>query len=138
MRIIAVWWHGKLDDGEVDLKAAMQGDGSHPAVKAGTGSRTLRLVALAMSVSSLISVGQYFLLREPLTLFQQSGTVWSLSLVNATLCTVVPVFLTMFGVARAGAGNAAQAGCASRAAEMACSVWPGSDWWTSPRTCLTS
>ena len=71
---------------------------------------TLRLVALAMSVSSLIAIGQYFVLREPLTLFQQSSAVWSLSLVNATLCTVLPVFLTMFGVARAGAGNAAQAG----------------------------
>lgn len=71
---------------------------------------TLRLVALAMSVSSVLSIGQYFVLREPLSLFRQTEAVWSLSLVNATVCTVLPVFLTMFGVARAGAGNAAQAG----------------------------
>lgn len=71
---------------------------------------TLRLVALAMSVSSVLSIGQYFVLRDAASLFQQSAEVWSLSAVNASLCTVVPVFLTMFGVARAGAGNAAQAG----------------------------
>lgn len=71
---------------------------------------TLRLVALAMSVSSILSIGQYMILREPASLFRQSVEVWSLSAVNATLCTVVPVFLTMFGVARAGAGSAAQAG----------------------------
>ncbi|MGQ0700517.1 MAG: DMT family transporter [Panacagrimonas sp.] len=71
---------------------------------------TLRLVALAMSVSSVASIGQYALLRPISTLFEQEPSVWSLSFVNATLCTVLPVLLTMFGVARVGAGNAAQAG----------------------------
>ncbi len=71
---------------------------------------TLRLVALAMSVSSVLSIGQYFLLRGPESLFQQSTAVWGLSLVNASLSTVLPVILTMYGVARVGAGNAAQAG----------------------------
>ncbi|TDU26627.1 EamA domain-containing membrane protein RarD [Panacagrimonas perspica] len=71
---------------------------------------TLRLVALAMSMSSILSIGQYLLLREPLSLIRQSAEVWTLSAINASLCTALPVFLTMFGVARAGAGNAAQAG----------------------------
>jgi drug/metabolite transporter (DMT)-like permease len=71
---------------------------------------TLRLVSLAMLVSSVGSVGQYALVRPFGTLFAQTSSMWGLALVLATFCTVLPVFLTMFGVARAGAGNASQAG----------------------------
>lgn len=71
---------------------------------------TLRLVSLAMLFSSVAGLAQYALLRPFPGLFEQNTYVWSLSWLNATLCTVLPVFLTMFGVARAGAGNAAQAG----------------------------
>ena len=70
----------------------------------------IRLVALAMCVSSVVSIGQYAVLREPLGLFNQTGAVWVLSLINASVCTALPVFLTMFGIARVGAANAAQAG----------------------------
>lgn len=84
---------------------------------------TLRLVALAMTVSSVASVGQYFVLRDPATLWQQSGAVWSLSMINASLCTVLPVFLTMFGVARAGAGNAAQAGMIGPVSTLLLAFW---------------
>jgi drug/metabolite transporter (DMT)-like permease len=71
---------------------------------------TLRLVALAMTVSSIACIAQYALLRPLPTLFEQTLPVWGLSLVNATLCTVFPVFLTMLGVARIGASSASQAG----------------------------
>ncbi|MCC2656052.1 MAG: family transporter [Panacagrimonas sp.] len=84
---------------------------------------TLRLVALAMTVSSIFSIGQYFVLREPATLWQQSGAVWSLSLINASLCTVLPVILTMFGVARAGAGDAAQIGMIGPVSTLFLAFW---------------
>ena len=49
--------------------------------------------------------------RRPLPgLFDQSAAVWQLSLINASLCTVLPVFVTMFAVRRIGAGLTAQAG----------------------------
>jgi drug/metabolite transporter (DMT)-like permease len=71
---------------------------------------SLRLVALAMTSSSLAGLIQYAVLRPLPTLFEQSTVIWQLSLVNATLCTVLPVFLTMIAVSRVGAGNASQAG----------------------------
>lgn len=70
---------------------------------------SLRLVAIAMSISAVASIGQYALLRPIETLIQQTATVWSLSLLIASLCTVLPVFLTMFAVERVGAGDASQA-----------------------------
>ena len=84
---------------------------------------TLRLVSLAMSVSCLASVLQYALLRPLPGLFEQTAAVWSLSLINATACTVLPVFLTMFGVARAGAGPAAQAGMIGPVSVMLLAWW---------------
>jgi drug/metabolite transporter (DMT)-like permease len=84
---------------------------------------TLRLVALAMSVSSIFSIGQYVVLRDPATLWQQSAAVWGLSAGNAALCTVLPVFMTMFGVARAGAGNAAQAGMIGPVSTLFLAFW---------------
>lgn len=70
---------------------------------------SLRLVGIAMSISALASIGQYALLRPIDTLIDQTSTVWSLSLLIASLCTVLPVFLTMFAVERVGAGDASQA-----------------------------
>ncbi|HSW12674.1 MAG TPA: DMT family transporter, partial [Solimonas sp.] len=70
----------------------------------------LRLVALAMTVSCAACLLQYGLLRPLPGLFQQQAAVWQLSLVNAGLCTVLPVFLTMLAVGRIGAATAAQAG----------------------------
>ena len=71
---------------------------------------TLRLVALAMTSSSIACLLQYALLRPLPSLLEQTAAVWGLSLLNATLCTVLPVFVTMIAVARIGAGTTAQAG----------------------------
>jgi drug/metabolite transporter (DMT)-like permease len=68
-----------------------------------------RLVAYAMCVASAACILQFFLLKPPATLIQPQA-VYSLSLINAVLCTVLPVFLTMYGVARIGASAASQAG----------------------------
>ena len=84
---------------------------------------SVRLVALAMSVSSLACLAQYALLRPWPTLFEQSRAVWSLSLINAGLCTVLPVFLTMIAVARVGAGPASLAGMIGPVSTLFLAYW---------------
>jgi drug/metabolite transporter (DMT)-like permease len=69
----------------------------------------VRLVAYAMCVSSIACIVQFFLLR-PAALLIQPYPVYGLSIVNAVVCTVLPVFMTMLAVARIGASTAAQAG----------------------------
>lgn len=70
---------------------------------------TLRLVAYAMCVSSVACLVQFFLLR-PAGMLVQPAAVYGLSLINAVLCTVLPVLLTMMAVARIGAATTSQAG----------------------------
>jgi drug/metabolite transporter (DMT)-like permease len=69
----------------------------------------MRLVAYAMCVSSVACIAQFFILRSPSALVLPLA-VYQLSLINAVLCTVVPVCLTMIAVARIGAPSVAQAG----------------------------
>lgn len=69
----------------------------------------LRLVAYAMGVSSAACILQFFVLR-PASMLVQPAVVYGWSLVNAVLCTVLPVFLTMIAVARIGASSTSQAG----------------------------
>lgn len=68
-----------------------------------------RLVAYAMCVSSVACIGQFIALR-PTALLTQPVEVYGLSLLNAILCTVLPVFMTMTAVQRIGAPVASQAG----------------------------
>lgn len=84
---------------------------------------TLRLVSLALIACCIASLIQYAVLRPFPTLFTQSAEVWRLSVVNATVCTVLPVFLTMFAIARIGAGPAAQAGMMGPVSTL------GLAWW---------
>jgi len=63
-----------------------------------------------MCVSSAACVLQFFLLRPVSLLLQQPAEVYSLSLINAVFCTVLPVLMTMVAVARIGPGTASQAG----------------------------
>jgi drug/metabolite transporter (DMT)-like permease len=69
----------------------------------------LRLVAYAMCVSTVACVAQFFLLR-PASMLVQPAEVYWLSLVNAVVCTVLPVFLTMMAVERIGPATTSQAG----------------------------
>lgn len=84
---------------------------------------TLRLVSLALIACCIASLIQYAVLRPFPSLFTQTPEVWQLSLLNATLCTVLPVFLTMFAIARIGAGPAAQAGMMGPVSTL------GLAWW---------
>jgi len=70
----------------------------------------LRLVGLASCVACLLCVGQFALLR-PLSVVAELGAkVWCLSVLNASLCTVLPVVLVMLSIERIGSALASQAG----------------------------
>lgn len=84
---------------------------------------TLRLVALAMTSSAIAGLVQYAVLRPFPELFQQSAAVWQLSLVNASFCTVLPVFVTMIAVGRIGAGLTAQAGMIGPVSTLFLGLW---------------
>ena len=69
----------------------------------------IRLTAYAMCVATAAVFAQFLLLRPLGSLAQPAPVLW-LSLINAVLCTVLPVFATMMAVARIGAGSVALAG----------------------------
>jgi drug/metabolite transporter (DMT)-like permease len=62
-----------------------------------------------MCVSSAACISQFFILR-PAAMLVQPLAVYSLSVVNAIFCTVLPVFMTMIAVKKIGAATASQAG----------------------------
>jgi drug/metabolite transporter (DMT)-like permease len=68
---------------------------------------SLRLVAYAMSVSTLACLVQFLILR-PVDSLIQEWPVYGWSVLNALLCTVMPVYLTMFAIARIGPAATAQ------------------------------
>jgi drug/metabolite transporter (DMT)-like permease len=70
---------------------------------------SIRLVAYASGSSTFFCVLQA-LAWNPHGLVSQSPVVYGLSLVNASLCTFVPMLLMMAAVNRVGSGLAAQAG----------------------------
>ncbi|HET7774643.1 MAG TPA: DMT family transporter [Burkholderiaceae bacterium] len=84
---------------------------------------SLRLVALAMIVASGACIAQYGALRPIASLFDQTPTVWVLCAINGTLCTVVPVLMTMMAVERIGAGNASQAGMIGPVSTLFLGFW---------------
>jgi drug/metabolite transporter (DMT)-like permease len=69
----------------------------------------LRLVGLATSVACFFCILQ-FLLLKPLSAAAVGAPVIWLSILNATLCTAVPVLLVMMAIERIGAGLTAQIG----------------------------
>jgi drug/metabolite transporter (DMT)-like permease len=70
---------------------------------------SIRLVAFASASSTFFCVLQA-LIMNPQGLVNQVPAVYVLSLVNASLCTFVPMLLVMAAVKRLGPGLAAQAG----------------------------
>lgn len=69
---------------------------------------SLRLVSYVMLISSSFCLLHYLLLHPLQALWQQPAGVLQLSLLNALMCTVAPVFLTMFAIVRIGAARASQ------------------------------
>jgi drug/metabolite transporter (DMT)-like permease len=84
---------------------------------------SLRLVSLAMLVSSIACIVQYAVLRPLPTLLTQTQAVWGYSLINATLCTVLPVIMTMMAVARIGPGSTSQAGMIGPVSTLFLAAW---------------
>ena len=70
---------------------------------------SLRLVGLATTVACLLCLAQFALLRPWSAALVAPEVLWLLVL-NATLCTAVPVLMVMMAIERIGAGLAAQTG----------------------------
>jgi drug/metabolite transporter (DMT)-like permease len=71
---------------------------------------SLRLVGLATSVACVLCIGQFVVLRPLASAWTVAPEVVWLSVLNATVCTVVPVLLVMMAIERIGSGLAAQVG----------------------------
>ncbi len=70
---------------------------------------SLRLVGLATTVACLFCILQFIVLMPLSAAVVAPQVIW-LSVLNATLCTAVPVLLVMMAIERIGAGLAAQTG----------------------------
>ena len=70
---------------------------------------SLRLVGLATTVACLLCIAQFVLLRPWSAALVAPEVIW-LSILNATLCTAVPVLMVMMAIERIGASLAAQTG----------------------------
>jgi len=70
---------------------------------------SLRLVGLATTVACVLCIGQFVVLRPLSAAVVAPEVIW-LSVLNATLCTAVPVLMVMMAIERIGAGLTAQTG----------------------------
>ncbi len=71
---------------------------------------SLRLAGLATSVACVCCIVQFLLLRPVSAALSVAPEVVWLSILNATLCTAVPVLLVMMAIEKIGAGLTAQTG----------------------------
>lgn len=71
---------------------------------------SLRLVGLATSVACILCIAQYAVLRPLSAVWSVAPEVIWLSVLNAVLCTVVPVLLVMMAIERIGSSLTAQIG----------------------------
>jgi drug/metabolite transporter (DMT)-like permease len=84
---------------------------------------SLRLVGLATSVACLCCIVQFVLLRPLASVTQVAAPVIWLSLLNAVLCTAVPVLLVMMAIERIGAAVTSQAGMVGPMSTILMGVW---------------
>jgi len=78
---------------------------------------SIRVVAYASASSTFFCVAQS-LFKDPQALVSQGPEVYALSLLNASLCTFVPMLLIMSAVRRVGSGLAAQSAVVGPVATM--------------------
>ena len=69
----------------------------------------LRITGGATSIACVLCIAQFFVLRSPAEMAVAPEVVW-LSLLNATLCTFLPVVLIMLAIESVGAPVASQVG----------------------------
>lgn len=83
---------------------------------------SLRLVGLATSVACLLCIAQFVLLRPLSSALVAAPVIW-LSVLNATLCTAVPVLMVMMAIERIGASMASQIGMVGPLSTILMGVW---------------
>lgn len=84
---------------------------------------SLRLVGLATSVACVLCIAQFLLLRPWHSALAVAPQVVWLSLLNAVLCTAVPVLLVMMAIERVGAAVTAQTGMVGPLSTILLGVW---------------
>ena len=84
---------------------------------------SLRLVGLATTVACLCCLLQFVLLRPMSAALLVAPEVLWLSMLNATLCTAVPVLMVMMAVERIGASAASQAGMVGPLSTLLMGAW---------------
>ncbi len=82
----------------------------------------MRLVGCASSVASVCCALQFLWLRPLSAVWVPPEVMW-LSLINATICTVLPLVLIMMAIERIGAALTSQAGMIGPMATIALGVW---------------
>lgn len=83
----------------------------------------LRLVGLASSVACVLCIAQFLLLRPVASALAVAPPVIWLSLLNAVVCTAVPVLLVMMAIERVGAAVTAQTGMVGPLSTILLGVW---------------
>lgn len=114
--IVLVFWHDvRFEGGQVVLGSALVFAGAvcyavYMIISGELVRRlgAIRLTAYAMCVSSVAVFAQFAVLN-PLSALRQPPEVYWLSVLNAALCTVLPVFFTMLAIERIGASRASMA-----------------------------
>lgn len=81
----------------------------------------LRLTGVATSIACCLCIAQFFVLRSPSEMVVAPEVIW-LAVLNATLCTFVPVLLIMMSIERVGAGVTAQIGMVGPLSTIALSI----------------
>ncbi len=114
--IVLVFWHDATMEGtEASLGAALvfASAVSYAVYLVVSGELIGRLGAIRLTSYAMLAamggVVVQFAWLNPLTALAQPIPVYGLSVVNALLCTVIPVFATMLAVERIGASNTSMA-----------------------------
>ena len=84
---------------------------------------SIRLVGLATSVACICCILQFLVLRPLSAAFEVAPQVVWLSVLNAVLCTVVPVLLTMMAIERIGSAMVSQTGLIGPLSTVLMGVW---------------
>ena len=84
---------------------------------------SIRLVGLATSVACICCILQFLVLRPLSAAFEVAPQVVWLSVLNAVLCTVVPVLLTMMAIERIGSAMVSQTGLIGPLSTVLMGIW---------------
>ena len=83
---------------------------SGPALKKAGPGGSQRLMAVAMTAASVVTLGQCIVVDGPMVLVRQPPAVWGIGLFLAIAATVLPTFLLAEGIRRVGSQRAAVIG----------------------------